>query len=422
MDSLHAAIPKGFRLASVPLIIAYGVVPLSTAAVRATGDEFHSISIMLPWLLLAAFGTLLAMNGDRGRIEWKRLSYLGLLFLLLVAGLILYARDILAELTPLLPALKELSPLVFLLFSLLWMATCGIPDRADFQRFGALLGTICLVDFGVEVVSHGALPTVRWIGNVDVLAGLLLVSLCASLKPGGNEGGRYEPDQGHPLWRLLIKLAILSCLSRTGLFAAAWVVLCFGRGSGMWRFAYAMACAGLLCLTFFLPSTPSDTIRYADYWLWVEGLRLFSENPKLFLTGFPLAASLPVHFPPTMAMVWQTATGESHLSGTFLHQIPSFWLRLIMGWGIFAPLGLFGVLFGMLMKRLTRMGAGLIAALFAQGMSAPLLYDPALAVSICLGFILALSAPLHPHDENPEPVREREPVLDPKEEWDLQTK
>jgi len=422
MDSLKSAIPKRFRLASVPLVVAYGAVPLGMAAVRAADGILGTVSVMMPWLLLTALGTLLAMRDKSEKTSWKKFAFKATCFMLLIIGLFLYQADLNAMMASIIPYISEASPLIFLLFSLLWAYTCGMPDRGDFQRFGALLGTFCLIDFVVEILVYGTIPTVRWIGNADLLAGMLLIALCASLKPGGNEGGRYEPDQGHPLWRILIKLAILTCLSRTGLFAAAWVVLCFGRGSWIWRVGYAVACAALLGMSFFLPATASDAIRYADYWLWVEALRLFSAAPDLLLTGFPVTAAIPIDFPATMAAIWRAATGQSHELGVFLYHIPSFWLRLTMAWGGLAPLLLLATLFALLGKRLTRMGAGLTAGLFAQGMTTPLFYDPAMSVTICLAFILAFSTTLHPHDVKPKPVRDPEPVLNPAEEWDFQPK
>lgn len=410
MDSLKSAIPKATRLASVPLVVAYGAVPLGAAAVRATGSEITAVSTMMPWLLLAGLGILLSHKGKYSGFKLSKLAFHATLLLLAVAGVILYLPDIQTGLAPIMPYLKELSPLVFLLFALLWAKTCGLPDRADFQRFGALLATFCIIDLPVEAIAYSAVPTVRWIGNADMLAGLLLISLCASLKPGCNDGGCDEPDQGHPLWRGLILAGILTCLSRTGLFAAAWVFLCFGRGKIRWRLAYTLLCAGLLGLTFFLPPTPSDAVRYTDYWLWVEATQLFIKNPDLLLTGFPMNSPLPIAFPAGMAAIWEAATGQSSILGAFLHQVPSFWLRFGMGWGIFAPVGLLLILFTILLRHLTRMGAGLTAALFAQGMTTPLLYDPAMGVAICLGFIVAVSTPkvIQP-TSSPDPVKE----------WDL---
>jgi len=419
MDSFKSALPRHTRLASIPLLAAYGARPLSTAIVRALGCEFNTLAIMLPWLLLALIGCLVAMKGPGPRVDWKKLGFQTTLFLLLLVVLVLYISDIRSGIGPLIPYLREMTPAVYLLFSLLWAFTCGVPNRADFQRFGAMLAMLCIIDLGVEAIAYGVVPTVRWIGNADILAGLLLVSLCASLKPGDNEGGRYEPDQGHPIWRGLVMVGILACLSRTGLFAAAWVVLCFGRGKFVWRIGYSLLCWVLLGLTFFLPPTPSDAVRYIDYWLWVEALRLYTQDPSLLLTGFSLSSSLPVTFPAGMAGIWRAATGQSAMLGVFLHQVPSFWLRLGMGWGFLAPTTLLLTLFAMLLRRLTRLGAALTAGLFAQGMTTPLLYDPSMGVVVSLAFILALSAPLTSEVEQPLLVKESEPVLDPAKEWNM---
>jgi hypothetical protein len=307
-----------------------------------------------------------------------------------------------------------------LLLCALWAATCGLPDRADLQRFGALLGALCVIDLAAEAAMFRAVPAVRLIGNADMLAGLLLVSLCAGLRPGQGERGMREPDQGRPLWRGLVMLGLLACLSRPGLFAGAWVVLCFGRGTLGRRALYCGACAALLAGTFLLPLTASDSARFVDSWLWIEALKLWALDPATLLTGFALSAPLPIEFPEGMAAVWETATGSSTLFGVSISQVPSFWLRSTLAWGLPAPVLMLATLLPMLLRRPTRMGAGLTAALFAQGMSTPLLYDPAMAAPVGLAFILALGRPKQVDDiPTPHPIHTVEPAPDPVSEWDL---
>jgi len=411
------------KLAAAPLAVAYMAVPLGMALMRFSNPS-PAVSPVLPWLILAGLGVIFAMlRPAPGSAIRKHSLYRITLLLLLIITLILYGPGIVKALEPGLPYLVESIPLILLLFCGLWIGTFGMPDRADFQRYGALLGALCIVDLLAEVVVHQAVPTMRWIGNADILAGLLLVSLCASLKPGANDGGVCEPDQGRPFWRLLIMIGIVACLSRTGLFAAAWVFGCFGRGRKRLRMAYSMLCLSLIVFTFFLPTTPSDSIRYIDYWLWLESARLFAENPMLLLSGFPVTIALPVTFPAGMSPIWEAATGSPTMMGAYLPQIPSFWLRLVLGWGIGAPLALLTALFILLFRHLTRMGAGLIAALFAMGMNTPLLFDPTMAVTIGLGFLLALSRPQRkpnariqkPDAKNDDPA----PDPDPVKEWDM---
>lgn len=412
-------------LAAIPLALAYGAVPLATATARYLSGHSGGVSTIMPWLLLACAGTVLAIIRPTPGAPRKRGILTNLiLFALVLAGLVMYQPDITFALSPYLSRIIEISPLIMILFCLLWASTCGLPDRNDFQRFGALLGVICIIDLAAELYLYHAVPTVRWIGNADFLAGLLLIPICAGLKPGENEGGINEPDQGKSLWRLLALLGLLSCMSRTGFFGAGWVVLCFGRSRLSMRILFSLLCATLLVLTFFLPTTASDAIRYTDYWLWMETIRMFSEQPSMMLTGFPLEAPLPIRFPMGMEAIWEAATGSSSVIGVYLAQVPSFWLRLSLGWGIAVPLGLMGIVFLLLFRRLTRMGAGLVAALFAQGMSTSLLFNPAMAVPIGLSFILALSDPGIPinvkkaHESTPSETTP-EDSSDPTEEWDF---
>lgn len=408
------------RLSAVPLGVAYVAIPVGTAMIRLL--DGHGVFIEnLPWLLLAALGILVTLYRPfPGAVRRTGFTSKALLFLTLVAALVLYTADIQGALEGVYPYLKEFAPVCYVLFALLWAATCGPVDRYDFQRFGALLSVICIVDFGIETVLYGTIPTVRWIGNADILAGLLLLSLCAGLKPGLNEGGRVEPDQGNKWWRMLVMIGLLTCFSRTGYFAGAWVVLCFGRGSLWMRGLYALACAFLLVVTFLLPPTASDSIRYIDYWLWVEALRLFAETPSLLWTGYPLDTPLPVIFPPGMTSIWEAATGLPTVLGASLPQVPSFWLRLLYGWGVTVPAVVLVFVFTLLFKNLTRMGAGLTAALFAQGMTTPLLFDPAMAVPIVMGYLVALLPSARPLNAKvDEPTASSVKPLDCAVEWNM---
>jgi hypothetical protein len=416
MHSEYALSTHRSVLTTLPLAVSFGAIPLATAAARLTGTSGQA-SPFLPWLLLAGVGTLAAMRRPAPGAPGRRGFFFGAaLLLILVVGLVLHAPDMIIALGPLLPRLTELSPLVMLLLCLLWATTCGLPDRADLQRFGAFLGTLSLADLAVETAIYRAAPAMRLLGDADVLAGLLLVSLCAGLKPGDTEKGMSEPDQGRPLWRALTLIGLLACLSRPGLFAGAWVMICFGRGSLARRTAIAIVCVVLLAGTFLLPITPSDSGRFVDYWLWLESIGLWSKAPLTLLTGFSHAVPLPIDFPSGVVPIWETVTGSPTAFGVSLSQVPSFWLRATLGWGLGAPLLLLVVLIPLLLRRPTRMGAGLTAALFAQAMSTPLLFDPAMAAPVGLAFILALGTPTRKAPTRPAPV---ETPPDPASEWDL---
>jgi len=401
----------------IPLILAYAVLPLWTLAGRlGEVPEFPPNAV---WAALAGAGLLLALRRPRPGAPARRgFGFSLLVVALLAAGLVRYLPDWRAAVAPALPYLGEGAPLAYLLFAALWASTCGMPDRADFQRFGALLGSLCIAELVVETFLFRAAPSVRLIGNADLLAGLLLIALCAGLRPGPNQGGPDEPDQGRPWWRALTMLGLIACLSRTGLFGAAWVILCFGRGSVARRALFAALCLIVLAVTFFLPPTASDAVRYTDYWLWMEGVRLFSENPMLLLTGFPVNQPLPLNFPMGMGAIWEAATGVSAIFGAYVEQVPSFWLRLSLAWGAAVSVALLCVAFALLLRRLTRLGAGLITALFAQGMITPLLYDPATGVCVGLAMTLALARPAV-SSEAPGPAANPEPTPDPATEWDL---
>jgi hypothetical protein len=415
------------RLAGVPLAVACAAVPLGTLLSRFAGPGPES-SPFLPWLLLAALGTVHAILFRRSGQRLRPRFFMELaMFAGLSAIVILYHGDIFYQLHNLTPYVPELVPVIMLGFCWLWTLTFGTPDRAAFQRWGAVLGLICVLDLAVEVFIYRAAPTLRWIGNTNLLAGLLLICLCASLKPGPLDNGLYEPDQGKPIYRALIMAGLLATLSRTGLFAAAWIYLCFGRGGRMMRTAVFLACFAALALTFQLPITPSDLARYVDYWLWAKSMTLFAQTPSTLIAGLPLTHALPFTFPPEMVPVWERVTESPALFGAHLSQVPSFWLHFILGWGAILPALCLTGLFVLVFRRLTRMGAGLAAALFVQGMSTPLFYEPATGAVAGLALFLALSAPRRAplpvgdpkNGSGPERPAAPQPEDDPAREWDM---
>ena len=420
MSPANVTAPNRRLAAEIPLVLAYGLLPVLTALSRL-GWMPEPGPPDAPWLILACFGLAASLRRPSpGAPPRRGFVFRSVLFLLAVAGVVLYRGDLMADLSPVLPYVKECGPLAYLMFGVLWALTVGLPDRRAFQKYGALLSLLCLLDMGVEMFLYRTVPTVRLIGNADMLAGLLLISLCAGLRPGENQGGVIEPDQGCTRWRALVMLAIPASLSHTALFGAAWVVLCFGRGKFRWRTLYATACLGVLVGSFLLPATLSDAIRYTDYWLWLEAVRLFTETPALLLTGFPVGTPLPVQFPVGMSAIWEAATGTPAIFGAFLAQVPSFWLRLTLAWGASVPLALLAGVFTLLLRHLTRLGAGLSAALFAQGMATPLLFDPATGVCVTLAFVLALS-PARPVNVRRESVPESPAPQppEPAEEWNM---
>ncbi|WP_319582955.1 hypothetical protein [uncultured Pseudodesulfovibrio sp.] len=415
-------------LAALPLAVACAAVPLGTLLSRFAGPGPES-SPFLPWLILAALGTVHAILFRRSGQQMRPRFFMELaMFAGLAAIVILYQENLFYQLENLTPYVPELTPVVLVCFCWLWTITFGAPDRGDFQRWGAVLGLLCVLDLGVEAFIFRTAPSLRWIGNADLLSGLLLVCLCASLKPGPTDNGLYEPDQGAPLYRALILAGLLATLSRTGLFAAAWIYLCFGRGGRMLRTAVFLACFAALGATFLLPVTPSDLSRYVDYWLWAKSMLLFAQSPSTLIAGLPLAHALPFTFPPEMVPVWERVTGTFAMFGAHLNQVPSFWLRFILGWGAILPTLCLVGLFILVFRRPTRMGAGLVAVLFVQGMATPLFYEPTMGVTAGLGLFLALSARRNapaperadiPDTRGFEPAPKPQPEDDPADEWDM---
>jgi len=137
----------------------------------------------------------------------------------------------------------------------------------------------------------------------------------------------------------------------------------------------------------------------------------------------PIAEALPLTFPPGMDGLWEAATGTLAFMGAHLPQVSAFWLRFVLGWGMILPACCLVVLLVLLYRRMSRLGAGLLVVLFAQGMVAPLFYDPSLGVSMGLAFFLALSRPEFLSNVRTAPVSESSSIPDndhdPVVEWDM---
>lgn len=182
------------------------------------------------------------------------------------------------------------------------------------------------------------------------------------------------------------------------------------------RVLIALAFFLLIAATFLPPLFLPDGAHYVDYWIWAKSLNLFLREPGVLLTGLPVNLALPFAIPQQMAPVWERVTGSSELLGVQLALVGPFWLRVLLGWGALVPLAGLAGLFILLFRRMTRMGAGLAAGLFAMGMSTPLFHDPSLGAAFGLAFILALSGP-GPDIHNPKTVPEADP--DPVRQWNM---
>ncbi len=408
------------KAASIPLAVAYAALPLATAALHGTGPGPEAAPF-LPWLILAGFGTVWAILFRRSGVPVKKRFLFEVLIFAALTTLFYLRRDaLLYQLEIALPYIRELGPVWIIGFSILWAATFGLPDRGAFQRYGALLGALCVADLAVGAFLLNGVPVERWAGNPDLLAGLLLVALAAGLGP--EDGGGWTDGFGHPALRALILLGLAACLSRTGLFAAGWILLFFGRGSKLRRALTALLLFLLLAATFVLPYAQADGARYLDYWLWAQSVALFLRDPGVLLTGAGIGQALPFAIPPELAPIWERIMHTPALLGAHLPQVESFWLRALLAWGAPPTLACLAGVFVLLARRMTPMGAGLSAVLFAQGMSTPLFHAPALGVPLGLALVLALSAPRGPAAASPAPRTPASPGTDdadPAREWKM---
>ena len=383
MDHEGATSPKTGLLARVPLLVAYLATPAAVVAARVSGSV-GDISLDAPWLLLAGVGGLLFML----RRPASRSRTLGsmLLFLILAVAGASVMPDVLVLFSPWLSHLFELHPLAYVLFCLMWAYSFGPPSREDIQRYGGMLGLLVLVDVGVGSFLFHGWPMLRWLGDQEIIATLLLVALCAGLRPGLVGTRRLEFSDGLAWARVLILLGIVGCMSRTAFFVTGWVYLCFGRGSLLKRLPAVLVCVAVVAATVTLRMAFQEQGgQMVDLWTWSQAGTMLVDNPWRLISGYPLDMALILEVPPHVEHLWGALYGQSATTGLYVHMIHPFWLRLTLGWGLGPALAILGVLIVLLLRRPTIFGVALIAVFMGQGLAAPLLYDPASAVALCLG-------------------------------------
>lgn len=393
--NMHAS-----RLSAIPLAAAFFAPPAALIASRfygvASPQWFVRPMENTMWLIMSGVALLACLLGipdtNRPSSPPGTSNAITATVFIAAAGLLYtYLPDVLGANAWLTPYIKELEPLVYLLFALAWGLSFGLPDRAQLQRAGAWLGFFVVCDCArvLAVQSPG-----RMLGDSDAIATLLLVSLCAGLRPAQNRNAPVEPDQGKSIWRFWIIFGIIASFSRTGLFAAAWVYAFFGR-AGIWqRILVALGCALLFVVTLVAESMSGSTsAHYLDFWIMLECMGLVAQNPDMIYTGFSLGSPLQVVPPLSLMGIWSALFNTSPYDGIFIHQLQQFWLRIFMGWGVFAVVGWLAAVFGVLLRRGTHFGAGLAAACFAQGLSTDLFYSPATGIVLCMACLLALAPP-----------------------------
>lgn len=383
-------------LTIAPLPMAFLLSPIAVLLAKAMGfvssAENMRVFDLTLWLILCGLApTLSFFKKNRKKSKPFRRSDLRtpflmtVIFAVVVLALFRYLPSLLENHASFVPFLHEAKPVIFLMFAAAWAWTFGLPDRGTIQRSAACLGVLVVCDTLWSMLTHS--PPLL-VGR-DILATLLLAGLCASLKPGRSDGGEEEPDQGKPLWRFWIMLGLVATFSRTGLFTAAWIYAFFGRGSTWKRFPYVMLCVLALAAAMMSDIVPGNgSSRFMEYWVWLECVEKLVNSGRV-LTGFPLEIPLDIVPPLDLVSLWRGLFATPPFDGLYIHQIDSFWVRTVMAWGILPPLMLLAILFGLLMRTVTRLGAGLVAVCLAQGIGTELFHSPGPAIVLFLALMLA---------------------------------
>ena len=239
----------------------------------------------LPWLILAGIGSVLepcfsAVPASRSKSGFV---FEALAFLALAA----HAVSPTGRLPPTdgaRPALClwSLAPAGILGFSLMWTMTFGAAGPGSLSGLRCRPGRTLRDGPGSGGCIHAprpaGSPSAGW-AMADMLAGLLLVSLCAG--PASRQHRRTgfpSRTRAHRLWRVADP-------ARSGRLPVAHRTLRSGLDISLLRtrlqtatgILVALILFLLLGLTFVLPLWPRWTAtRYIDYWFWAQSVALLS--------------------------------------------------------------------------------------------------------------------------------------------------
>lgn len=398
-------------LAALPLFLAYLAWPLWQAVSPGLGLAKALAHVPSPmdglWLALAALAVLASLFPPRraaepapaerpaGRAGLEHTLVMAGLLLLLVAALYRFGGPLLDLTRNKGPYVLELRPFVYLLFAGLWVLSFGLPGKRTFVRLGAMLGALVALDFLVGLARTGYILPAERFGGGQYQSTLLLASLCAGLRQTvGHPAADPEDRECSPFSRFCIVAGLFASLSHSALFAMGWIVLFFGRWKLPTRVLVAAACAAAIAFTLLRSQAPMiDLENLNRSWLWVAGLDLFLNEPLRLLTGFPVDAPLPVAVPQALQQLWGLQSHTMDLFGVHPYNIEPFWLRFCLVWGLGPAVAFLGTSLVLLLRNLSCFGAGLVAAILAQGMASELFYRGNLAVVLCLALFLALGAP-----------------------------
>lgn len=256
------------------------------------------------------------------------------------------------------------------------------------RNVGAVLGFLVFADFVLKVLVPDTAGLS--IGDRGALAVLLLISFCTGLRPPKHVDQPEGPAWGLDSHQGWIVLGLMATFSRPALFAAGWTWLFFGRGKAGWRLLVAFSLVLAMGAAMLEPlPIMQDMGRYADYWVWLECLRGFSDNPGLLLTGVPLDAIITEHIPPGIQTIMNMSGRYGADGAVYVWQVDPLWIRLLLNWGL-VPIAVLGLGIMIIAAAAgTPLAAGFAACLLAQGASDGIIYSPETAIPVLLTAALA---------------------------------
>ena len=164
-------------------------------------------------------------------------------------------------------------------------------------------------------------------------------------------------------------MGLLATFSRTALVTSIVLIFVFSPIKFYMKIIAAAICVAFLMFSFDLRDLPIDSIESMDrYWMWYSGISLLKNHFAEALFGFPPGVSLPVEIPKSLEWLWNSQQEGWNVSGVLPFQYHSFWLRLMITWGLIMGSILISLCIAMMFsKRLPSYAKGLILDVLSRG-------------------------------------------------------
>ncbi|XPV76557.1 MAG: hypothetical protein ACNI27_01205 [Desulfovibrio sp.] len=396
-------------LQSIPLFVAYIAYPFFFFFLSSDGTPHLPELQWFTWTALAVFpifyGIFFGFPGQKNQKVSPPANLIGAFSLILLCFLttaffhymllpVLMKHPVASAI------LLEASPVACVLFGLLWCLCFGIPTRRQFVIYGTFL-TFFIYYTAVWTIDTfhptALLDLTAHAGGAKTISLLLLISLGCSIP----EKNMHTPWYMH-ICRAVLIFGVILTLHRPALFLMAWIILAFSQMDKKTRFIIPLFILGVFAATYFLVTDQTLVLeRIINRFYWYVGTSILFSNPTELITGFPLGEALPIDARYLLLINLPTQG-----LGVTVADIPIFWLRFMLTWGVPATLALLFLGGSILYKARSAGASAVTAAMIFMGLTQPVFYAPEQGIPLLIALFAVFAADRIVSEEPPNETKE----------------